>query len=572
MGAGSSFIDVHAGVVDGKGEGLINYNWFLRHPDCEYVYKYSDDIPLLLPRDFSKSELIYSHVRAHDLLGTREIFAGERNPSCVDIIPRESNEFAHWLAAVASLIVRPDYLRGLFIAYNRNVGGVVFQLWHDSRAEYVLLDDFVPAEEENEKLTGVFHLYSGDLWLPLLMKAHAKIYGSYLALNDIRSYSQLLRDLTGEIVIAYSVKEMNKSERSDLIQRIYQRKVLGMVLLGSEGHNGDPVSVIEIYRSDEGDFYLYMRHTSKVKGSQYAKAFHDKIPETLQSHIVFPESEYFWVPWSFFHRFFRALYVCHLTLSTLPPRYSPGFFLDVISDSWSVSFAGGDVHCMTWQKNPKYRLSVSKKHPFVLWRVRVTLTLKDYNPNLIAEPIGLTVCADEPLLGTVIAQSNYDMAKDVSLEFPVITERGTVAANTFIIIPSTKNPNVYLSYFLSVSIQCDLFPRGVKEGPIFNELSLTNLHSDLPDVQCVMKSHMKTVDDETIGEDRSYTLRKSKYSFIDIERISGVDAKPYSIEIKGRWSPDTKSGPFRDIGTSGGRIGTINEFSANNPCYKVCYL
>jgi hypothetical protein len=362
---------------------------------------------------------------------------------------------------------------------------------------------------------------------------------------------------------------MDKPKRLELIQNVYDRKLLGMVMLGCEDINGDPISVIEIYKYEESEYYLYIRHPSQVQGSQYVKVFNSSIPEVLRSHIVFQESEYFWVPWNSFHRYFSTLHVCHLTLSALPPRYSPGFFLDVISDSWSEGFAGGGIESMTWQVNPKYRLSVGRRKSFTLWKIRITITLKDYDASLISEPIGLTVCDDEPLLSRVIVQSSYQTTRDVSVEFPVYCEVGSTAQKTMIIIPSTKNPNVCLSYHLAVSIQCDIYPRGVREGHEYNQISPEDLHKDKPDLECVMKSHLRSNDDEVLGEDRRYLKRKSSFSLIEIERISGWDAQPYSTVVTGQWSPDFDSGPFRGFGTSGGRIGVLNKVPANNPCYRV---
>ena len=71
------------------------------------------------------------------------------------------------------------------------------------------IDDYLPCREEGGP---VFSLTSkGDLWLPLLEKAYAKLHGNYNLLRGGFAY-EALRDLTGCPVETFDFEDPVVSE------------------------------------------------------------------------------------------------------------------------------------------------------------------------------------------------------------------------------------------------------------------------------------------------------------------------------------------------------------------------
>jgi hypothetical protein len=57
-----------------------------------------------------------------------------------------------------------------------------------------------------------------------------------------------------------------------------------------------------------------------------------------------------------------------------------------------------------------------------------------------------------------------------------------------------------------------------------------------------------------------YSIRRSPFTYLDIERISGWAEFSFSTSVCGKWSK------------SNGRIGQLNPKSANNPCFRLALL
>ena len=477
-----------------------------------------------------------------------------------------------------------QYLRAIFIGFNKTLGGIAIQLWYNGRSKLVLTDDFLPCVPvkpssftENgvdSVMLPIHHTRGNDLWLPLLEKCLAKHYGSYRRLRG-GSYAEIMRDLTGEVIVTHEISSYSSEERKQLIETIFARYQMGMVLLGclfhdvtdeeknfrdreiavrkeikkelqnstlellgrieriqtasqevaeqklvlsaklkravqdredslalltrsktdpekSEHHqsliqvvkataakiadctkqlqefeaqkeketsdinkNDQKVSVLEneisafqaeltAYGDGREDVTLVIEEIVRAELDSTEKRHREKyfilvkspcpcrlraFLDTCRRNQEFTSMDHWtseieeqneilnpllsqWVPWELFHVLFSKLYITHLSISSMPPKWTPGFTVDTLCDSWTEGTAGGGIACVGWRTNPMYRLFLTNRPEKTLWRVRINLSLEDKRKGrneeedslavrIKYEPFALTVLADDPLLSEV---------------------------------------------------------------------------------------------------------------------------------------------------------------------------
>ena len=107
----------------------------------------------------------------------------------------------------------------------------------------------------------------------------------------------------------------------------------------------------------------------------------------------------------------------------------------------------------------------------------------------------------------VVAQTPYTNARDVSVELKVYSTK------TLIVIPSTFQPRVHTVFFLSFSVQCDLFPRGIPENGKIDRMDLKELHSTHDVLSRFEETNIKT-NSPTL---REYCLRRSHHHVINVQ-------------------------------------------------------
>lgn len=145
--------------------------------------------------------------------GSGDLFPRGRDPDATDCVHADMSQFdisksmnpSHILAALRALAHRPDYIKSIFAFYNDKAGCAGVYLNYNSREELVIIDDLIPCSKET--LLPLFaHSLEGDCWIPLLLKALAKLHGSYfkafLLDTSQATVRELMRDFSGEIVVS----------------------------------------------------------------------------------------------------------------------------------------------------------------------------------------------------------------------------------------------------------------------------------------------------------------------------------------------------------------------------------
>jgi hypothetical protein len=122
------------------------------------------------------------------------LFRGDPTPG--DVLEGALGD-CFFISAVSVLCRRPQLIRQLFISDGLSSEGVyAIRLFLDGRWRVVVIDDMLPCNSQTGLPAFGHTHHPGELWLTLLEKAYAKLYGSFAAISG-GNVSEALRDLTG---------------------------------------------------------------------------------------------------------------------------------------------------------------------------------------------------------------------------------------------------------------------------------------------------------------------------------------------------------------------------------------
>jgi len=133
--------------------------------------------------------------RASDLYRQVSIIPEEINPSDIE---EGVLKDGYLLSSIAALAEEPSLIQRLFLTEESNKVGL-YAIWLCDSGTWkpVILDEYIPCNERSGSYFPVFaQSTNDDLWISLLEKAYAKIYGSYANIEG-GSCQHALRDLTG---------------------------------------------------------------------------------------------------------------------------------------------------------------------------------------------------------------------------------------------------------------------------------------------------------------------------------------------------------------------------------------
>lgn len=238
----------------------------------------------------------------------------------------------YFVSAVAILAENPILLTRLFSKSEVNLAGV-YGIWlhiNGSWQEIVIDDSFPFVSIHNEVRFASSHSSSNDLWLPLLHKAYAKAYGSYLKITA-GILSQALNDLTGapcECVNFESGnlggdalwKKMEISERKGhIIAFNVLKKHFHRILEGGTGLVvGMAYRLISAFEHDLGngkrERYVQLRSLwGKVSLAQLWPEYQSKWTSKLSDKYGLVETENtFWIPMEYATKHFSEIVICKI--------------------------------------------------------------------------------------------------------------------------------------------------------------------------------------------------------------------------------------------------------------------
>ncbi|XP_028042073.1 calpain-9-like isoform X2 [Bombyx mandarina] len=188
-------------------------------------------------------------MRPHELC-TRPAFRGEGFNDGVTEDENDDDFAARWsievgavgdsslCCAVAALALTPRLLDRVIppqtfkVHYN---GSFKFNFWVFGAWREVAVDDRLPTRAG--RLITSHNALPDDFTLPLLEKAYAKLYGSYVALR-VGSVSRALQDLSGGIVQSFSLVQQPKGLTAQVLNSAVPRSTLLVATVAQEKESG----------------------------------------------------------------------------------------------------------------------------------------------------------------------------------------------------------------------------------------------------------------------------------------------------------------------------------------------
>ncbi|CAG7733320.1 unnamed protein product, partial [Allacma fusca] len=125
-----------------------------------------------------------------------------------------------FVSSIATVASKPQLVRKLILTQVVDPAGVyILRLFKDGVWKTVIIDDLIPCDESN---CPVFAQAKGkQLWVSLLEKAQAKLYGSYHALKNGSTYEGLI-SLTGSPTQTINFKHEHKPLDSKKLGEVWQ--------------------------------------------------------------------------------------------------------------------------------------------------------------------------------------------------------------------------------------------------------------------------------------------------------------------------------------------------------------
>ncbi|KAJ6242858.1 calpain-15 [Anaeramoeba flamelloides] len=293
------------------------------------------------------------------------------------------------LSSLSVLTLHPKLMENIFVySKNEKYGFFIVKLFFNDKWEYVLIDDYFPCKSNLKSAFG----HSNDpleLWVQVLEKAYAKIFGSYMAIEG--GFVHLaLSNLSG------GVPELIEMQKKEVVEQI-QNGQLWIKLLnyhhnefligtgsnaGSDtnlskggivkGHAYSILNVVEI----DGHQLLQLRNP--WGDTEWNGDWSDKSPlwtKRLKVKLGWKDEDdgTFWMSFQDFVKEYRNLYVCKL----FPNSWSSVTF----AGKWKGETAGG---CLNFKdscyKNPHYLLSIDMPtHCYITLTQQPPKGVKNFN-------------------------------------------------------------------------------------------------------------------------------------------------------------------------------------------------
>ncbi len=308
--------------------------------------------------------------------------------AAIDVIQGALGD-CYLLGAMSVVATRPELIRALFKHSSVEDGIYVVSLFVEGKWQFIVLDEFLPVGAGGALRFGSCR-DADSFWVPLLEKAHAKLFASYSVLDGGQTAEALL-DLTGEGTETIEVEqehfgrllESGQMEKT-LKQWKKSRFLMGASIvkdgLGSEAKLGNGLlaghaySVLDIKNpvTEKGFLGLVGNKRTvllKVRNpwgeQEWVGAWSDSsadwtpaIRKQLKHEIK--NDGIFWMDMEDFFANFNRLSVVRMyshRMSVFDHKWHSFKFVS----EWDEFTAGGCMNGATWSRNPQWALDVLDK-------------------------------------------------------------------------------------------------------------------------------------------------------------------------------------------------------------------
>jgi hypothetical protein len=361
-------------------------------------------------------------------------------------------------------------------------GRYVFRFFKEGEWTSVEIDDRLPCDEFGNLIFGRC-ADKNELWVPLLEKAYAKLYGSYQQLSGGHVMNAIV-DMTGGVsqITKITADMAQNNEMWDKLQ--YQTDngsyMIGVCSIGipekqleeSGLLGGHAYAVLEAKKTSSGIRLIRIRNPWghgewKLKWSDDDKqSWTDDVIKEL--HVKFGDDGEFWMEYSDFCKYWTQLDSVRLfndpnekIKKGLQPTGEKEWALVVRKGEWNESSAGGlfSSNSPTSANNPQYIFNLSQDSDLCISLMQYDFRY-DGDDKEEDFPIGFHIlkyqgtpydannptAADRASVCTsdrVVLKSKFEYSREVIVD-------GQLKAGTYIVIPSTYYPDLKSKFILRV--------------------------------------------------------------------------------------------------------------------------
>lgn len=295
-----------------------------------------------------------------------------------------------WLiGAFRVLATQPEKIKQLFVSEsNRSWGLYTIKFYINGEWRYIHLDDRIPCTPAMDYLYA-HSRNKNEIWIPLLEKAFAKVFGSYENLNR-GSTAAAIRTLTGSPAysidlsitsVGYPVRMEKPSVWPQLVKRYKEKSAMGCINTTSKQCimgilPGTMYGILQVFELGDHRF-IKLRDFSRSPESQYKGTWSKESEDWINNPDLQAElkpddlqPDEFWASWHEFLQCFTTLFVS----ISIPEGHRSSFSGKWCSTTEASSF-GGPPQSSRFVSNPQYYFSVETPTDLVIELIQPDPTL-----------------------------------------------------------------------------------------------------------------------------------------------------------------------------------------------------
>jgi len=287
------------------------------------------------------------------------------------------------------------------LTFANAAGAYAVKLFHNGAWRTIVVDDRIPCDDHGRPLFGR-STDPNELWVGLLEKAYAKLYGSYDAIVG-GNIAEALRDLTGLAATELDLTHKDNLaavSSGELWEKMKQWRRAGNQLAtsianGKSSFEGGAAlgllynhaySILDVRKSARGDMLVCIRepHASYEWAGDWSPTS-SKWTAATKEHLRYdPDAEEtrgtFWIAWKDFRKHFNRIDVLFSGAA-----HSSAAVEDALEGEWRGQTAAGNESHAEWRSNPQYVLEANAP-----CRVTLTLSQPDVRKAARAEGVEMT--------------------------------------------------------------------------------------------------------------------------------------------------------------------------------------
>ncbi|XP_062565591.1 calpain-B-like isoform X2 [Armigeres subalbatus] len=402
-----------------------------------------------------------------------------------------------WLLAAAANLTQDSQLFTRVVpgdnSFKQDYAGIFhFRFWRFGQWCDVVIDDRLPTV--HGKLVYMRSTEDNEFWSALLEKAYAKLFGSYEALRG-GSASEAMVDFTGGVAESYEMKDVPQ-DLFQIIEKGFKSHAMFACSLEPDPFKPEAETPQGLIRGHAYSLTMAKMvdiQTPNVKGkipllrlrnpwgnaNEWNGAWSDKspewkfIPEETKKEIglIFELDGEFWMSYQDFVKYFDRIEICNMSpdCPIIRQRGEYPWKQSAFEGEWVIGSTAGGCrnYPETFWHNPQYvvHLKDSDKHDeegkaTAIIALQQKNRRSKRNKGMDCLTIGLIIyrVTERDLIKKPLPKDfflrNASVARSTFLNMREVTSRFRLNPGTYVVVPSTFEPNIEGEFLIRVFSEC----------------------------------------------------------------------------------------------------------------------